>query len=175
MSTPLLSKPPGGAVLVGSHKQCTACGWFKTLDDFPNDKSRPSGKFPQCKACNYGNVTKWRKDNPEKYRDLTSRTNKKPRTLERKREWERQRKTTMKRLYGIDGDQYRQMLADQDFCCAICKRHKDESTRELAVDHDHDTGKVRGLLCLKCNVGLGSFGDDIGRMKAATAYLEAHE
>ena len=57
--------------------------------------------------------------------------------------------------------------------CGICGLTQQASTRALAIDHCHDTGRLRGLLCHKCNVGLGHFRDDHTLVRAALAYLEA--
>jgi len=59
----------------------------------------------------------------------------------------------------------------QDFVCAICKGPPEDT---LCVDHCHDSGRVRGLLCRKCNTGLGSFRDEPDLMLKAIKYLEAH-
>lgn len=76
----------------------------------------------------------------------------------------------LKRYYGITTDTYYSMLASQNGVCKICK--SDCSTgRELCVDHCHKTGKVRGLLCGKCNSGLGSFNDNEQLMLEAIKYL----
>jgi hypothetical protein len=75
--------------------------------------------------------------------------------------------------YGISSDEYDAMCEDQNNLCAICKKSAlDQGCRLLAVDHCHDTGIVRGLLCVKCNIGLGHFNDDIDLMKSAIKYLE---
>lgn len=76
----------------------------------------------------------------------------------------------LRRKYGIGLDSYERLLKIQDGRCAICG--DTENGRALAVDHDHVTGKVRGLLCASCNNGLGRFRDDPGRLKAAARYLE---
>jgi len=55
--------------------------------------------------------------------------------------------------------------------CAICGRRASEIGRPHAIDHDHGTGKVRGILCEPCNMGLGKFGDDPNRLEAAANYL----
>jgi hypothetical protein len=64
------------------------------------------------------------------------------------------------------------MFAEQKGCCAICGVHQDNVTKRFSVDHNHSTGKVRGLLCQNCNAGLGNFMDDISNLKSAIEYLE---
>ena len=76
----------------------------------------------------------------------------------------------LRRKYGIGLDFYEHLLKIQDGRCAICGDMEDG--RALAVDHDHVTGQVRGLLCASCNNGLGRFKDDPERLKAALRYLE---
>lgn len=71
--------------------------------------------------------------------------------------------------YGIDIETYKSMFLKQHGVCAICG--KAEKTKRLAVDHDHATKKVRGLLCQKCNVGLGYFEDNISLLERAANYL----
>lgn len=73
--------------------------------------------------------------------------------------------------YGITREEYFALKEAQHGCCAICGR--EPKTRRLAVDHDHATGKVRGLLCAACNMGLGAYRDDIAMLRRAIAYLEA--
>jgi hypothetical protein len=80
------------------------------------------------------------------------------------------------RRYKIDGEYYAKLLNEQGGVCAICggketHTYKSGKLKELSVDHCHDTGKVRGLLCVNCNRGLGYFADDIGRIKRAIDYL----
>jgi len=58
-------------------------------------------------------------------------------------------------LYNISVEQYDQMFADQNGCCAICNCHQDQFKNALAVDHDHNTGAVRELLCHSCNTYVG--------------------
>ena len=78
----------------------------------------------------------------------------------------------LKRAYGLTPEDFEAMIQSQDGC-AIC--HDDlKIFMETHVDHCHDSGKVRGLLCGNCNRGLGQFKDDPTRLRAAAAYLETH-
>lgn len=61
------------------------------------------------------------------------------------------RSYALMKKYGITLEQYNQMLDKQDHCCAICDKHKSEFNQNLAVDHNHVTGEIRGLLCTYCN------------------------
>ena len=71
--------------------------------------------------------------------------------------------------YGLKPDDYISMLENQNYVCAICGGI--DKNKRLAVDHCHVTGKVRGLLCSPCNLGLGSFRDSIYNIKNAFKYL----
>ncbi len=87
-------------------------------------------------------------------------------------EWEKERDRHFRRKFGITAGDYDMMCEEQKGCCAICGKHESEFTRRHAVDHCHTTGRVRGLLCTKCNNGLGCYDDDIARLKNAIKYLE---
>jgi Autographiviridae endonuclease VII len=80
------------------------------------------------------------------------------------------RSAPLNRLYGISAAEYDALLAKQGGVCAICRKH---SKRRLCVDHCHRTGTVRGLLCDRCNLGLGSLKEDQASLVAALAYLGA--
>jgi len=82
---------------------------------------------------------------------------------------ETRRKTDLRKNYGITVEQYDEMLVAQNYVCAICG-DKDENKR-LHVDHCHASGRVRGLLCRGCNLGLGKFKDNVETMFAAIKYL----
>ena len=75
-------------------------------------------------------------------------------------------------LYGITIEHYNRILHQQNNCCAICNRAESEFTRKLSVDHNHTTGKVRGLLCSTCNYGLGLFKDNLNYLLSAYNYLK---
>lgn len=93
--------------------------------------------------------------------------------LQYKRDWYKANKVKNRlRKYGMTPADYDKRLAEQGFTCALCPTEAWE-TRDgvLHVDHDHETGKVRGLLCHHCNLGLGHFADDPDRLAAARTYL----
>jgi hypothetical protein len=77
--------------------------------------------------------------------------------------------------YGITREDYERMLADQGGRCLLCHTDKCEDGGKLCVDHDHATGKVRGLLCRACNLMVGNSGDSPERLRLAAAYLERHQ
>lgn len=74
--------------------------------------------------------------------------------------------------YGISINDYNRILESQDGKCAICRKEKCSLNGKLSIDHSHETNIVRGLLCNKCNLGLGSFIDNIELLKNAIKYLE---
>lgn len=84
-----------------------------------------------------------------------------------------------KKYYGIGVDWVNQKLIDQGGLCAICKKPETVKIKgkltTLAVDHDHQSGRLRDLLCAKCNRGLGLFQDDPALLEAASAYLKSHK
>jgi len=84
------------------------------------------------------------------------------------------RKYTLKK-YGISIEEYGLMYSKQNGFCAICHKpeiNKRSITNALCIDHDHQTNKIRGLLCNKCNKALGLFGDNVSILKEAIKYLE---
>ena len=85
-----------------------------------------------------------------------------------------QRDYELRRRYGIGNDEYQAIFEAQRGLCAICGVHQNEISQALSVDHCHESGKVRGLLCGKCNVGLGQFNDDIEGLEAAITYLKKY-
>lgn len=77
----------------------------------------------------------------------------------------------LKARYNLTIEQYAAMEAAQGGVCAICRQQSRGSDRRLHVDHDHATGRVRGLLCFSCNAGLGNFDDRREWLEAAIQYL----
>jgi hypothetical protein len=140
------------ALSFANHQFCRACGISKP----PEDMCPTPGAGNICRACTRERLQRWIDANRERYD---------------RRRWAH----TLRKKYGITLEQYEDMLAAQDGCCAICKRAVEAAPRRLHVDHDHVTGRVRGILCYLCNTGLGVFKDDVERMRAAIEYLEARK
>jgi len=79
------------------------------------------------------------------------------------------------RKYGITLEDYNIMFLKQEGKCAICGTHQRDLKGKLNMDHDHITDKVRGLLCRKCNWGLGQFNDRASLLEKAIIYLDKYE
>lgn len=147
-----------------TEKPCACCKKVFPVVEF----SRLGVRYqPYCKACqsHYGGT---------RYLKLVESGE--ARTIDRDDYWARRKWLSLKIKYGITKEQYKEMYLDQDGKCAICKRHETDQYKgtilTLTVDHDHDTGKVRGLLCRLCNIALGRFREEILVLKNAIAYLE---
>jgi hypothetical protein len=111
---------------------------------------------------------RYRQADPERVRDLDRQAKLRvPASIAA----ERRRRYTIRR-YGLTVAEYDEMLAHQDGGCAIC-HSEDPRGRNWSIDHCHETGRVRGLLCSLCNLGLGCFADKPERLLQAVAYLEA--
>lgn len=82
----------------------------------------------------------------------------------------RNKKSAIKRKYGISWEDYMAILERQNFFCGICGCQPSEESL-FCVDHDHGNGRVRGVLCSNCNIGLGHFKDSIGNLERAIAYI----
>lgn len=91
------------------------------------------------------------------------------------------RDQNLRKRYGIGVQEYKELLDKQEGNCAICGKHsssvftKGKEGFELCVDHCHDTGKVRGLLCENCNTGIGKLNDSIDLLQKAMNYLEVNK
>ena len=84
----------------------------------------------------------------------------------------RARRSLLKK-YGITEEFYEEERKAQDYCCKICGKHESNQKHgKLYIDHCHDTGLYRGLLCNSCNTGLGSFQDNIDTMLKASEYVK---
>jgi Recombination endonuclease VII len=120
----------------------------------------------------------WREKNPEavKKHNAAWRASRTPEELSAygQEAYRRYRRAHhLKNKFDITEEQYDEMLAAQNRKCALCDR-TDSPTKRLAVDHNHTTGKVRALLCDRCNRGIGFLDEDTTRLRAAANYLERH-
>ena len=138
-------------------KQCSKCNTVKDLTEFHTFKSYKGKTYFKswCKCCH------------KEHKRISQTANK---SLKR-------HEYNLKSRFNMTVEQYDQMLKDQNYVCKICgKPETTKSTakcgrvQRLAVDHDHKTGKVRGLLCQSCNVGLGKFKDDYNILLRAANY-----
>ena len=155
------------------HKNCKRCG--EETDHVLYRRKVIYGS-PVCKRC----IERKKKEAREKTKRARRGDTPWPRDMspEEKDAYykELQRKSYYKRTYGISLEDYKEMLAAQSGRCSICGIHQDNvpKGRWLAVDHCHHTGKVRGLLCLHCNTGIGKLQDDVFLLQAAIDYLNSH-
>lgn len=106
---------------------------------------------------------------------------KEKRTYQDRKEWYKEyrkknkslfRNIDLKRKFGISLEEYEKLNIAQDFKCAICQKHESEFKIKFAVDHNHETKAIRGLLCKDCNTGIGLFKDDITLLLSAINYLK---
>lgn len=79
------------------------------------------------------------------------------------------------RIYGISTSDFSDMLWKQGYKCACCNDNLDANGRNTHLDHNHNTGKIRAILCHSCNTGLGLFKDDPTRLQKAIDYLKVHD
>lgn len=143
-------------------KTCPKCCIEKDESEFYRRSGNRSHQFRSyCSACEKpiaaAKSRQWRKENPDKSKDAD-----------------------LRKVYGITLQDKLNMLSKQAKKCAACgaswhgnKRYKDSETGWL-VDHDHKTGKIRGLLCDPCNRTIGQAKEDLHRLVALTAYLTKH-
>lgn len=129
---------------------CRQCGVTQAPEEFY--ASRSTGKRrAECRTCVKAYVKQWQRDNKEKFaRYILS--------------------YKLRSEFGITIEDRDRMFAEQDGLCAICKSDP-HPVQGLQVDHCHATGRVRGLLCSKCNRGIGYFKDSPELLRRAAAYL----
>lgn len=148
--------------LLSDSKECTKCSIVKPISEFFRDSQKSDGHYSSCKTCCKSpskiRSARWRKNQPDKWRSVF-------------------RSSALKRRYGITIEEFESLWDKQQGLCAICHNPAagKGSMSILGVDHDHKTGKVRGLLCWRCNQGLGYFKDDIKRLQSAIQYLMGFE
>jgi hypothetical protein len=136
--------------IIEEPRACWTCDETKPADEFYR---HGKGRLRHCKACMR-----------QRHRDRYKANNGKDRVFGQ----------SLRRLYGITIEQYREKEAEQEGRCGLCG-DVPQTDRRMHVDHDHATGKLRDLLCHHCNLLLGNAQDSIERLRQAIAYLERHE
>jgi 5-methylcytosine-specific restriction endonuclease McrA len=142
-------------------KVCTICKTVKPFEDFHTN----------------GTVALRRYNKNIKYlnslcKDCANKKNKKYHTENRTKITAQQLVSHRRRKYGITEEDYNNMILSQNNLCAICNKSSDKT---LHIDHDHITGKIRGLLCSSCNTGIGLFKEDVYSLANAIKYLTSPE
>ncbi len=168
-------------------KRCIRCGKTKPLSEFTIHHAEKGQHRNMCKDC----VNAWTKeynktpegqkvrgDYREQYKDRNKELQEFYRNdpVKRKASKKYHRKYWLMKQFGLTPDDYDRMLNEQNNGCAICGADDPRNKRDhFAIDHDHETDEIRGLLCQGCNTGIGLLGDDIERLEAAAAYLRKHK
>ena len=133
-------------------KNCHICKETKLFTDFNKASRSKDGLQHYCRSCSNSKRKAWDEANPNRVRN----------------KW-------LTDAYGITLGEYNKMLEAQDHKCAICGQDETRFQKKLVVDHCHETGKVRQLLCNMCNHGLGNFKDDVALMAEAIKYITKHQ
>lgn len=146
--------------MMARKKKCNKCGEEKNRAEFYKQVSTKDGLAPHCKVCHDKRVRQWAKEHPQKIAVGQYRKH-------------------LKAKFGLTVEQYTAMQIIQDGVCAICGCFETVTRNKkpvaLAVDHDHRTGKIRALLCYRCNAVLGLIDDDPERLEKAAIYLRYHK
>ena len=132
-------------------KKCKSCKIIKSVDCFNINIINPDNGtiyyIARCKECE----RKHRKQLYYKNKNSSIRTS-----------------AMRKYRYGLTIEQYQNLINEQNSKCKLC----DKDINDFNIDHNHKTGKIRGILCNKCNTGLGMFNDDINLLQKAIKYLQ---
>lgn len=137
-------------------KRCTKCGEHKPRSEFYPHAVAKNGVSAWCKACtNAASLERQKRD-----RKGVSLIN---------------RRAKLKKAFGMTLEQYDQMLEAQGEKCALCGSDFPGGRGRFVVDHCHETGRIRGLLCNLCNVGLGALRDSPALMAKAIRYLKERD
>ena len=167
-------------------KRCIKCGIWKDTDEFYKDKRHTAdGLTSWCKKCTMkAHVTYRQTENGKKIRRKSNREHQRKyrktesgkKAIRKHTESEKRKRSyrrhSLKRKFNMTLEQYDKMFEDQGGVCVICGGISDRGYR-LAVDHNHETGKIRGLLCSKCNLHLFALENRTWRLLAED-YLYDH-
>ena len=135
-------------------KYCPKCKENKEIALFHKNKSNKSGCADYCKSCT------------NKYDNNRYASNQEFRMM--------RKNYNLKYNNKLSSEEYTIKFNEQYGRCAICGKPQTELKEALAIDHDHITENIRGLICRKCNLGIGNFDDNIENLKAAILYLQKY-
>lgn len=148
---------------------CNTCKKTKSLDNFHKDSKATSGVSYRCKDCAKKASKDWRGLNPEKSREKIKELF----LLNKDKYYNSHKDRQLEKKYSITRESYEQMLHDTGGQCRICSRvFGTRAYTKPVIDHCHETGKTRGLICRQCNIGLGAFRDNTDALTNAIKYLE---
>ena len=178
-----------------TEKRCTICGRVKSLSEFVVNNKAQDGRRNQCRECRNEQKKRWYAENIEYakamnkayYAENSERLKAMSkahyaRNVEHALAWAKayrkknpnhRRDWHLMRVYGITPDDYNALFLNQNGCCAICGIHQSELKKKLGIDHNHETGEIRGLLCIRCNTAIGLMGESVERFKGAIKYILA--
>lgn len=175
-------------------KTCNRC---KIKKDFPFFPKEGDSVATVCKDCK--NITERKRyqvnrisrlqkmaedriKNPEKYKEKYNKYYSKHkdeivirRNIDRIKNPEKYRKYWLKARYNITPQEYDSLFSSQEGRCLICNIHSTETSKGLVVDHCHNTNRIRGLLCSKCNTGIGQFNENVTILERAITYINKHK
>lgn len=172
-------------------RTCWKCKTLKPTTEFHKNPNNVWGLSGVCKVCKYAQSVAYNKANPEKvyrrgheyyikhleerkaYRELHREEKNAYFKKYRLENLDKLKSNLYERKYGITLKEFNSKLRSQDGKCAICQKPTHHGKGGFAVDHNHVTGAVRGILCGHCNGGLGHFKDNIQSLHAAIKYLES--
>lgn len=145
-------------------KRCSKCGDKKLFSEFSKSKDAKDGLQSWCKKC-YKEHHQTHK-NPKRKAEY----DKKYRQTEKGKFNYESSKRNLKNHHGVTLEQYDKMFEEQGGVCAICSG-VNKNGRRLAIDHNHNTGEIRGLLCANCNIGIGMLKENVNILCSAISYL----
>jgi hypothetical protein len=147
-------------------KKCSRCGIIKNLLEFPKDSKTLDGYNYQCKNCR----SKWKKQHKEYYHLYYEKTKHLASKVKRQ--------CYLRLKYNLSVEEYNRMLEAQNGVCAICGKNETRickgSKCNLSVDHNHETGKIRALLCSNCNVMLAKCEENLEWLDKIKNYIIKH-
>lgn len=158
-------------------KKCIICKIEKEISEFSKNRKTKDKLNSICRICLSNRTKSWRKNNKQKTKNYNSRSYKKQRIWvenNKERNYQRKRNSVLLIRYGITLEDYDTLLLKQNNKCALCHLDLSGDTRNTFVDHDHETGNVRGLIHGKCNTLLGLSNDNITILLDAIEYLKVN-